>query len=191
MKFFKFSKLFINAYLVVMIMLIAGTLISCDKSIDLVQKTDLTKIPSGTAKDFETVFSDSGKIQLIMTAPILEQYDNVEVPFTEFNAGIKILFYDGNKDPIGSVTSKYARFTESKNLWELRDSVIVENENDEKLETELLFWNQQKDLIYTDRFVKISTKDQISRGTGFESDSRLNKRRIKKSSATIYLNDEE
>jgi LPS export ABC transporter protein LptC len=126
-----------------------------------------------------------------MTAPILEQYDNVEVPFTEFNAGIKILFYDGNKDPIGSVTSKYARFTESKNLWELRDSVIVENENDEKLETELLFWNQQKDLIYTDRFVKISTKDQISRGTGFESDSRLNKRRIKKSSATIYLNDEE
>lgn len=192
MKFLKFlDKIFRNTSLVAIIILIAGAMISCDKSIDFVPKTDLTKIPSGTAKDFETVFSDSGKIQLIMTAPILEQYDNVEVPFTEFNAGIKILFYDGNKESIGSVTSKYARFTESKNLWELRDSVIVVNENDEKLETELLFWNQQKDLIYTDRFVKISTKDQISRGTGFESDSRLNKRRIRKVSATIYLNDEE
>ena len=95
------------------------------------------------------------------------------------------------KDPCGSVTSKYAKYTKTDNLWELRDSVVVINENNDKLETEVLFWNQEKDLIYTDRFVKITNEDQIIQGFGFESDSHLKKRRIKKVSATIYFNDEE
>ncbi len=48
------------------------------------------------------------------------------------------------------------------------------------LKPKFLFWDQEKDLIYTDRFVKITNEDQIVMGTGFESDPRLNKRRIKK-----------
>ena len=65
------------------------------------------------------------------------------------------------------------------------------NEAGEKLETELLFWDQKKDLIYTDRFVKITTEDQIVQGYGLESDPRLSKRQIKNLSATIYINEEE
>ena len=61
----------------------------------------------------------------------------------------------------------------------------------DKLETEVLYWDELKDLIYSDRFVKITNEDQIVMGTGFESDPRLNKRKIKKVSATIYLKDEE
>jgi hypothetical protein len=61
----------------------------------------------------------------------------------------------------------------------------------EKLETELLYWDQPKNLIYSDRFVKITNEDQIVMGTGFESDPKLTKRKIKKVSATIYLKDQE
>ena len=49
---------------------------------------------------------------------------------------------------------------------------------------------EPKDLIYSDRFVKITNEDQIVMGTGFESDPRLIRRKIKKVSATIYLKDE-
>ena len=55
------------------------------------------------------------------------------------------------------------------------------------LKLKQLFWDQDKDLIYTDRFVKITNEDQIVMGTGFESDPRLNRRKIKNVSATIYL----
>jgi len=58
------------------------------------------------------------------------------------------------------------------------------------LETEQLFWDQEKDLIYTERLVKITNEDQTVIGTGFESDSKLNKRKIKNVSATIYLREE-
>ncbi len=44
-----------------------------------------------------------------------------------------------------------------------------------------------KDLIYTDRFVKITSTDQIIQGFGFESDARLTKQKIKKVTATITI----
>ena len=67
---------------------------------------------------------------------------------------------------------------------------MVINEKNDKLETEQLFWNQEKDLIYTDRFVKITNEDQITQGFGFESDTRLQEPENKKVSATMYLKDE-
>lgn len=186
-----FNRLTRTTFFLIVLIILAAALPSCDKSIDFIPKAAVLTLPSLTGKNIETVVSDSGKVQLIMITPILEQFDNAEVPFTEFKSGIKVIFYDGKKVPVGSVTAKYATYTESKSLWELRDSVVVVNENNEKLETELLFWNQQKDHIYTERFVKIITKDQEIQGTGFESDSRLTKRKIRNVSATIYINDEE
>ena len=64
------------------------------------------------------------------------------------------------------------------------------NEKDERLETEVLYWNQEKDLIYTDRFVKITGEDQITQGIGFESDSHLTRRKIFKVTAEITLDEE-
>jgi len=75
-----------------------------------------------------------------------------------------VLFNKQNDSVI--VTAKYAKCT-NNNLWELRDSVVVINENNDKLETELLFWNQEKDRIYSDRFVKMTSEDVVSQGIGF------------------------
>lgn len=163
---------------------------SCENKVDLIPKSDLLTLPSLTVKDFETVYTDSGRIELIMSAPLMEQYNNNESPYYEFRSGIKVVFYDGRNDPSGSVIAKYAKYTKSNSVWELRDSVVVVNEGNDKLETEVLYWDEPKNLIYSDRFVKITNEDQIVMGTGFESDPRLNRRKIKKVSATIYLKDE-
>ncbi len=164
---------------------------SCENKIDFIPKSDLLTLPSLTVKDFKTVYTDSGKLQLTLSSPLMEEYDNVESPYYEFRSGIKVTFYDGHTDPTGYVTAKYAKYTKASSLWELRDSVVVVNEGNDKLETEVLYWDETKNLIYSDRFVKITNEDQIVLGTGFESDPRLNKRKIKKVSATIYLKDEE
>jgi LPS export ABC transporter protein LptC len=164
---------------------------SCENKIGLIPKSDLLTLPSLTVKDFKTVFTDSGKLQLVMSSPLMEKYDNTDFPYSEFKSGINAVFYSGQKEPVGSVTAKYAKFTNSNNTWELKDSVVVINESGDKLETEVLNWDQEKDLIYTDRFVKITNEDQIIQGFGFESDSHLQNRKIKKVSAIIYFKDEE
>ncbi len=178
-------------FLITELVIVTFLILSCENKIDVIPKSDFISRPSLTVKDFETVFTDSGKLQLILSSPLLEQYENKDFPHTDFRHGIKVVFYNGKKDPAGTVTSKYATYTKSNNLWELKDSVVVVNEGNDKLETEVLYWDQQKDLIYTERFVKITTKDEIVMGTGFESDPQLNRRKIKKVSAKIYLKDEE
>lgn len=177
----------IYAYIALIILII--TVISCENKIPVIPKSDFLTLPSLTARGFKTVLNDSGRIQLIMTSSLLEKYDKTDPPYAEFRNGIKVVFYNGKERPVATVTSKYAKCT-SNNLWELRDSVVVINENNERLETELLFWNQEKDKIYTDRFVKITNEDLISQGIGFESDSHLSHRRIFKVTADITMKDE-
>jgi LPS export ABC transporter protein LptC len=175
----------IAAFLSVSIMLI-----SCENKIRVLPKSDLLTLPSQTVKSFETVLYDSGRIQMKMYSPLVERYDKVGPPYSEFRSGIKVDLYNGQENPVAWVTSKYAKYTNADNLWELRDSVVVINENNERLETEVLFWNQEKDLIYTDRFVKMTSENQIMQGIGFESDSHLNKQKIKKPTAIITLPEE-
>jgi LPS export ABC transporter protein LptC len=179
----------ISLFSLIILVISAAFLTSCDKHIEMIPASAVLTLPSVTTRNLNTVFDDSGKVQLILKTPILEKYDNVKEPYTEFRLGLNVLFYDGNPEPVGSVTAKYGKYIESKKLWELRDSVVVINKNNEKLETELLYWNQQKDLIYTERFVKFTTEDQIITGTGFESDSHLTKRKISHPSGIIYIND--
>jgi LPS export ABC transporter protein LptC len=181
----------LRPYIVVCVIVVFSLIVlSCENKVDFIPKSDFLSHPSITAKDFQTIFTDSGKLQLILTAPLMEKYNTGEFPYTEFRFGMVAVYYNGNKLPVGSTSSKYARFNQTENLWILKDSVVVINESGDKLETELLNWDQTKDLIYTDRFVKITNEDQIIMGTGFESDPRLVKRRIKKVIGTIYLKNE-
>ena len=186
MKLSKSNRYFAGALVLAIIGCLSN---SCETHTDFIPKSDLLTLPAVTVRDFETQFTDSGKLQLILTSPLLEQYANKESQYSEFRSGIKAVFYEGKPNPVASITGKYAKYTNNNALWELKDSVVVLNESNDKLETELLYWDEKKDLIYTDRFVKIKSEDQIIQGFGFESDSRLIKRRIKKVTATIYLPD--
>lgn len=182
MKFRKLSIIFL-------IVIISGIVLSCENKNSSIPKFDILSLPSLTAKAFETEFNDSGRLQITMSAPLLQKYDSKDNPFTEFTSGIHVVFYNGKITPEGNVTAKYAKYTNTNNLWELKDSVVVINESNGKLETELLYWDQQKDRIYTDRFVRITNQDQITLATGFESDSKLSVQKLKKVSAIIPLKD--
>lgn len=166
-------------------------LASCENRNDIIPKSDYLKLPSLSAENFQTVTADSGQIDLILSSPIMEQFDNNDAPYTEFRKGLLVEFYDRKPNMQGSVTAKYARFDKNSQIWELKDSVVVINENNDKLETEQLNWDQGKDLIYTDRFVKITSEDEIIQGFGFQSDSHLHRQEIKKVSAIIYIENEE
>jgi LPS export ABC transporter protein LptC len=176
-----------NNIFILFILAVLVSLASCEKKNTTIPKIDLLTLPAITGRNLTTVYTDSGKIQMELTAPLMESYTNANPAYTEFRKGIKVLFYQGHDKPVASVVSAYAKYTDNNSLWELQDSVVAINEAGEKLETDLLYWDQKKNLIYTDRFVKITTADQIIQGYGLESDTRLAKRKIKNLSAIIYI----
>jgi LPS export ABC transporter protein LptC len=162
------------------ILFIASFLISCEKKMGVIKNDEILLLPTTTVKNFETVYSDSSKLQLILSSPLMESYSRDKPSYAEFKKGLKVLFYDGHKEPIASFTSKYAKYLDNIKLWEV-------NEKNERLETELLYWDQNKDQVYTDRFVRITSKDDVVMGIGMKSNSRFTNWWIINSSAKISM----
>jgi len=173
--------------------LLAGTafILSCDNSIDTVTGFDAYDLPALTVRNFETIHSDSGRIQLVMKSPLMNRYNRKADPYNEFPYGIEVVFYDGKTTQVASLSARYARYHENNKMWELRYDVKARNENNELLETELLYWEEEKEMVYTERFVRITGEERIISGTGFESDTRFSRWEIRNGNAIIYLNDEQ
>lgn len=166
-------------------------LTSCDRKNVTITDLQIAGLPALSARDLETMYSDSGRVTLVMRSPLIEQYKSGEHPHTLFREGLTVLFYDLMEEPQATIRANYARFTEKDEVWELRDSVVATSNKGEMLETELLFWSQAKERLWSDRFVKFTHDDQIVMGTGFESDARFTDWTIKNVTGTIYIQDEQ
>lgn len=169
-----------------------ATLSSCEEKAPVISDPAIIQdLPSLTAHNFETIYTDSGKVQLILVSPLLEHYSDEQNPRNVFPKGLKATIYNGSPTPKSVITSHTAVYTERDKLWELRDSVVVIREDGSILETELLYWNEAKEKVYSDRFVKITNKDQIILGTGYEYDLRTGGYVIANISGTLSLNNEQ
>lgn len=180
-------------YKLITTVLVAGTVLlsSCEKRDLVVKDLQIKDMPSLSARDVETVYSDSGKVTMLMRTPLIQQYKSDENPYTMFPEGLTVLFYEKKSEPQASITSRYARYTEKDDVWELRDSVVAVNSEGDILETELLYWSEPRARIWSDRFVRFTHNDQIIMGTGFESDTRFSNWSIRNVSGTIYIKDEQ
>ena len=133
---------------------------------------------SETSEDVEMTFSDNGVVQMKMEAPLLEKYALEEGNKLNWPKGIHILFYDSTNIVKSELTSKKAYLLDQEKYMLVQDSVVFFNTNNEKLETEELQLFFDKDSIYTDKFVKISTKDGVIIGQKLISNLNFTKYRI-------------
>lgn len=169
----------------------AALFLSCREKIEIVNASINPDVPTQVVYDFVTTYTDSAVLELELKSPVMKYYGKKEDPYADFDEGIEVYFYEGKDRLIGEISANFARYTESKGLWEVRENVVAVNDEGEKLETELLFWDEKKDLIYTDKYVRITQKDQIIMGNGLESDTKFDNWQIKNVSATLYIEDEQ
>jgi hypothetical protein len=50
-----------------------------------------------------------------------------------------------------------------------------------------LFWDEKKELIYTNKFVKITTENEVIWGEGLEANQEFTDWKIKNVKGTIYI----
>lgn len=150
----------------------------------------LDTLPGLSAYDIEFTYSDSAKIQIRLTGPTMHSYDG-EDPYLEFPDGFKVLFYDSLMNVQSQIRANYGINYQKRKLMEARGNVIVINyEADEQLNTEELIWDQRKEMIYSNKFVKITTGDGVLYGDGLESDQTFTSRRIINPSGEIMIDEE-
>jgi LPS export ABC transporter protein LptC len=162
------------------LLLVFGILffVSCENDIKKVSLSGIEDLPEQTLKDAELIYSDSGKVQMLLKAPVIDRYGGEE-NYNEFPKGIKASFYDEKGQIKSSLTANYAIHFEKMKIMEAKNNVVLVNrENNEQLNTEHLVWDEKRAIIYSDKFVKITTKDEVLLGEGFESDETFTKWKI-------------
>jgi LPS export ABC transporter protein LptC len=165
------------------------TLSSCENDLKTIEKLGVQDtLHLESAKDIELIYSDSGRINIKMTSPAYIRYSGKE-SFLEFPKGIHVIFYGKDLKETSTLKAKYAIINENTSRMEARNNVEVSNiEKGESLNTEHLVWDERKQRIYSDEFVKITTKDKVLFGQGFESDQNFDNWVIKKLSGSISIN---
>lgn len=177
-----------NVLLIASLMLF---LTACENDIEKVTLiTGKEKLPVETSTHLELLYSDSAKVKVKVTTPLLNRFAG-EKPYTELPKGVDIKFYDQNLQVTSTLTSKYAIRRDGEGIMEARNDVVVVNEKGEKLNTEHLVWNERTQKITSDEFVKITTPDKIIFGKGFEANQNFTNYKIFKISGTITIDKNE
>ena len=149
---------------------ITALLPSCKNDVQTVLSLDVVDtLPELTARDIEILYSEKAKVQIRLISPYLINKTEEE-PILLFPEGFTVFFYDSAMNLQSTITADYGISYEKKKIMEARHNVVVENmEKGEKLNTEELFWDRGKQIIYSNKFVKLTSGEQVFTGDGLTS----------------------
>ena len=88
-----------------------------------------------------------------------------------------------------SIKADTAYYYEPKKLWELRGNVHIQSQRGDKFDTELMFWDQDKEKIYSDKFIRIEQVDKVLTGYGFESNQQMTEYQIYNNTGIFTVED--
>jgi len=165
------------------LILIAG----CENDLSKVKLySKIEKTPVESAKNIRILYSDSARVQVEIRAPILNRFET-DNPYIEMPRGIKASFFDDQLNVKSKLEADYGVRYERTQKMEARKNVVVINQKGEQLNTEHLVWDEQKEKLTSDVFVKITTKDEIIFGNGFEANQDFTKYKIFNIKGTIPI----
>ncbi|MCB9064960.1 MAG: LPS export ABC transporter periplasmic protein LptC [Chitinophagales bacterium] len=143
------------------------------------------------AEDVTIIYSEKGTVKIRMFATEFIRNEVAKPPYTEMRKSLRIEFYNDSLKVESTLDAKYGRYYEEKGNVLIRDSVVVVNKNGDTLRTEELIWNQKIRQIYTEKFVRINTPDQVMYGDGLEANEDFSWYRIKNPKGVVKVNKEE
>lgn len=167
--------------------------VSCKKyetdKIDAVE--DRAALPGLDVKKITTVISDSGVTRYRIVTDKMEVYDKAEKPYWDFPEGLYFERFTPKLTVDANFRCDSARYLERDRLWEFNGKVKALNINGEMFETEQLFWSESERRIYSDKFIRITRKNGITSGTGFESNESMTRWKILKAKSDMYVKEDE
>jgi LPS export ABC transporter protein LptC len=89
------------------------------------------------------------------------------------------------------MTASYGKAFEKNEELLAKDNVVIINVKGEKMETEELIWKRKEQKIYSNKFVKITTADEIIYGNGLEANEDFSDYVIKEVKGTIKVDAKE
>lgn len=186
------SKLYLKSIIIPVFTGIIMLFVSCEhSSIEKVNAvTSELNAPSVSVSNTEIIYSKNALIEARVQSKQINRYIDIEEPYTKFPEGLYVEFYDSLQKVSSFIKANYCIYNETEKLWTAENDVVSVSDEGDTLNTEFLIWDEQKGKIYSDRYVRITNKDGIIHGKGFEADQDLTNWKIKQTSGTISVENE-
>jgi LPS export ABC transporter protein LptC len=135
---------------------------SCENSMQEVNNLSKKRVSKDIAENVTSYMSQGAHVKAKLTSPLMthtETRTQADTTLIEFPKTLQVEFYDDSTKPESHLFAKYGKYFEQQRKVFLRDSVIVFNIKGDTLLTNELWWDQDKEIFYTDKKVWIRQKD--------------------------------
>lgn len=149
--------------------------------------TERDSLPVMDTREVTTLISDSGVTRYRIKTKEWKVFDRKSPPYWAFERGIYLEKFDTLFQMEASIQADTAYYYNKEELWKLMGHVDIHNLKGERFNTELLFWNQRTQKVYSDRFIRIEQPDRIITGWGFESNQQMTVYTIFKTEGVFYV----
>jgi LPS export ABC transporter protein LptC len=177
---------------VLYLLAIVFAICSCENNIQVINSiTNRKSLPTISYTNVDGVYSDSGKPKFKLISREVNIFKNTEKPYWVFPKGLTVYLYDSLMQIETIIKAQYALYHESEKLWEARNDVEAKNlAKNEQINTEEMFWDQKKGIIYSDKFTRIVNPDGVFTGeAGFTANETLSWWKLKGIKGTVNIKD--
>lgn len=139
--------------------LLAAGIAGCENDIQKVRELGQKKTGVEEGLNIESFLSQDSKTKARLTSPVMLRY-LADTPRIVFPHTLHVDFYNDSLAIESNLFAKYGTYMENDRKVFLKDSVVVINTKGDTLRTEELWWDQNRQLFYTDKKVSIRQPDQ-------------------------------
>ena len=152
---------------------------SCKNKMAQAEALNLSRTPLQTIDDMFAVQTRNGLVVMRVESSVMERYVTDTASYESFPKGIAIYGYSDEglletiivSDDGKHISTKRNSGRDQEEIWEAFGNVVIHNVlKQETMETDTLYWNQAKNEIYTDCYVKMYSPQGFLQGYGMRSD---------------------
>ena len=169
-------------------MLASFTFYSCENDLSKLPGNEIKDLDADRASEVTFIYSENGVTKAKLYTKEFVGNENARPSYIDFKKGVRMELFDANLKVENIVTAKTARYYNKEGNVIAKDSVVARNAKGEKLQTEELIWNRKLEKFYTEKFVRITTKDQMVWGEGLEANQDFSHVIIKQQRGSIPVN---
>lgn len=162
---------------------------SCENTQEEIDALTKNKVMQEEAIHIESYISQEGKMKAKLTAPLMLRV-MADTQYVEFPRSLHVDFYNDSTKIETYLDSKYGKYFETLNKVYLRDSVVVITLKGDTLRCHDLWWDQNKEMFYTDSVATYrSPGNDITGGKGMEATQDLKTVKFKVPLGTVQISE--
>jgi len=162
---------------------------SCKNNLKQVQNmSSVDGKPLSIAHDINTKYTNLEGLKMNLKSDKMLDFSNRAFAFFEFPDGVDLDFFDEDSNK-SNVIADYGLVYNNTNLIDLRGNVVLTTHNNDTLFAKQLYFDQNREWLFTNLPVRFRTNNEIINGNGFDSNSDFTNAEVLETFGIIYIDE--